>query len=204
MAYDPVKAHEYYEKYKKKGLKKGRKKGTKKAKKGKQTNLVGLSTGGLNDEGKMQWAMAKEKLKNEMNAAMSKAKTQEEKDKIRAEYQNKALAELSRMKSDSATAKPKKEKVAKNSSKASSKGSKSSSKGSSKSSPKSSSKESEKSSQAEMVEQIKDSIAQLQEKLSSLTDEQKGQIKETIQAQIDLIREKLKGKLTDINILSEL
>lgn len=202
MAYDPVKAHEYYLQFKKKGLKKGRKKGKKKAtaKKGKQTNLVGLSNSGLNDAGKMQWAMTKEKLKNEMNVAMSKAKTQEEKDKIRSEYQNKALAELSRMKSDSATAKAKKEKAAKSSSK----GSKSSSKGSSKSGSKSSSKESKKSSQVEMVEQIKDSIAQLQEKLLSLTPEQKEQIKETIQAQIDLIREKLKGKLTDINILSEL
>lgn len=106
MAYDPVKAHEYYEKYKKKGLKKGRKKG-----KGKQTSLVGLSTAGLNDSGKMQWALTKESLQTEMNKALSEASSDEEKAKIRADFQNRALQALQGMKSDSSYAKPKKAKA---------------------------------------------------------------------------------------------
>lgn len=48
MAYDPAKAHEYYEKYRKKGLKKGRKRGRKKTassktKKQKQIELNNVS-----------------------------------------------------------------------------------------------------------------------------------------------------------------
>lgn len=106
MAYDPVKAHEYYEKYRKKGLKKGRKKG-----KAKQTSLVGLSTAGLNDSGKMQWALTKESLQTEMNKALSEASSDEEKAKIRADFQNRALQALQGMKSDSSYAKPKKAKA---------------------------------------------------------------------------------------------
>lgn len=197
MAYDAAKAHEYYLKYKKKGLKKGRKKGAKKAK---QQNLVGLSTGGLNDQGKMQWAMTKDKLKSEMNAALAKAKTPEEKDKIRAEYQNKALAELTKMKGDTSLAQAKKAKAASTKS-ASSKGSSAKS-GSSKSSAKSSSSGSSKSSAStqKAIQQIKDSINQLQSKLSSLTDDQKAQVKETIQVQIDAIRERLKKNIKGISL----
>lgn len=202
MAYDPVKAHEYYEKYKKKGLKKGRKKGTKKAKKGKQTNLVGLSTGGLNDEGKMQWAMAKEKLKSEMNAALAKAKTPEEKDKIRAEYQNKAMAQLKSMKGNASYAQAKKASAKASTSKGSAKSSSGSS-GSSKSSGSSSKSSESSSSTTQMINRIKDSISQLQNRLNSLSPEQKEQVKETIQVQIDSIREKLKNKsLMHINLNS--
>ena len=52
MAYDPVKAHEYYMKYRKKGLKKGRKKGKKAA----QTSLLGVSVSGLNSDGAIEAA----------------------------------------------------------------------------------------------------------------------------------------------------
>ena len=106
MAYDAAKAHEYYINYIKKNKKKGRKKSTKKTTT-KKTNLVGLSNSGLNDAGKMQWAMAKERLTTDMNAALSKAKTPEEKNKIRAEYQNKALQELNNIKGNAAYAKAK-------------------------------------------------------------------------------------------------
>lgn len=109
MAYDPVKAHEYYLKYRKKGLKKGRKKGRKTAStKQKQTSLVGLSTAGLNDAGKMNWAMTKKDLQTEMNAALAKATTEEQKAEIRADYQGKALQALQRMKKDPAFAQGKK------------------------------------------------------------------------------------------------
>lgn len=104
MAYDPVKAHEYYVQYRKKGKKKGRKKG----KSEKKTSLIGLSTAGLNDAGKMQWAMEKEALAAEMNEALKGAKTPEERQRIRSEYQNRALQALQKIKSNPSTAQAKK------------------------------------------------------------------------------------------------
>ena len=100
MAYDAAKAHEYYMKYRKKGLKKGRKKGAKKKASSKTTSLVGLSSSGLNDAGKMQAALIKENIKAEMNAALAKAKTPAERNAIRQEYQNKALTEIGKLKND--------------------------------------------------------------------------------------------------------
>lgn len=109
MAYDAQAAHEYYVKYRKKGIKKGRKKGSAKTKSSRKTkkatvkkvNLVGISNSGLNDEGKMQYALLKEKLKDEMNAAMQAASTPEEKERIRMEFQKRALDEVNKLKSDS-------------------------------------------------------------------------------------------------------
>ena len=126
MAYDPIKAHEYYMKYRKKGLLKGRKKG--KAKTSKKTStkkqsLLGLSTAGLNDTGKMQWAMAKDNLTKQMNTALAKATTDEEKQKIRSDYQNKALAELQKIKADPSMAQAKKASTKGSAGKSSSKGS---------------------------------------------------------------------------------
>lgn len=126
MAYDPVKAHEYYMEYKKKGKKKGRKKG-----KGKQTSLVGLSTAGLSDAGKMNWALTKESLQNEMNKALAAATSDDEKAKIREDFQSRALQALQKMKSDPAFAKAKASKTS--STKQSSKGTASSKSTSSKS-----------------------------------------------------------------------
>jgi hypothetical protein len=100
MAYDAAKAHEYYMKYRKKGLKKSRKKSTKKKASTKTTSLVGLSSSGLNDAGKMQAALIKENIKAEMNAAIAKAKTPAERNAIRQEYQNKALTEIGKLKND--------------------------------------------------------------------------------------------------------
>ena len=112
MAYDAAKAHEYYEKYRKKGLKKGRKKGTK-AKKGTGTkqSLVGLSSSGLNDEGRVEAGIIKDRYKKAMNEALSKAKTPEEKERIRAEYSKKAQAEINALKNDSKYAKSKETKA---------------------------------------------------------------------------------------------
>lgn len=109
----------YYQEYKKKGLKKGRKKSSKKktsskkGKKGKSETLLGLSNSGLNDAGKMQWAMEKDNLSKQMNAELAKAKTPEERARIKQDYQNKALAALQKIKSDPKMAKAKKEKAAK-------------------------------------------------------------------------------------------
>lgn len=118
MAYDPVKAHEYYINYRKKGLKKGRKKAkststlsTKKTttKKSKES-IVGISTVGLNDEGKMEFALIKQDLKKQMNDALDKAKTDEDKARIRREFHNKALEAVQNLKADTKYAKAKKEK----------------------------------------------------------------------------------------------
>lgn len=111
MAYDPVKAHEYYVKYRKKGLKKGRKKGRKT--KAKQISLVGLSTAGLNDSGKMQASLLKENIKAEMNAAIAKETDPVKKEALRQEYQKKALNEISKLKADPQYAKPKTQKAKK-------------------------------------------------------------------------------------------
>ena len=209
-------AREYYQKYKKKGLKKGRKKGSKKSTK--QTNLVGLSNSGLNDQGKMQWALAKEKLKTDMNAALAKATTPEEKAKIRQEYQNKALGELNKIKGDPAMAKAKATKTssAKSSSKSSSKstGSSKSSAGSSKGSSKSSSSGSSNAQAVQQataqmqqaVKQMQDYVTKLTErllggttadgetlesKLSTLTDEQKEKVRKSLEDTIAAIRKQL-------------
>lgn len=206
---------QYYLEYRKKGKKKGRKKGSSK-KSTKKTNLVGLSTGGLNDQGKMQWALAKEKLSSEMNAALGKAKTQAEKDQIRSEYQNKAMQELSKMKNDSSLAKAKKTSTKSSSSKSSTKSSSSKSSSSSKGSSSKSSSSSASSSNtaatqaaqqmAEAVQQMKDYITQLTEKLmgsstgdsesiesamSDLTEAQREQVRTTIQNTIEAIKKKL-------------
>ena len=132
MAYDPIKAHEYYEKYVKKGLRKGRKKGSSKSsskKKGsskkasaKKTSLTGVSTSGLNDAGKIEAAFTKEKITKEMNEALAKETTDEGKEKVRREYSLKAQEAMNKLKSDPKYAQAKK---------ASSKGAKSSKSGSS-------------------------------------------------------------------------
>lgn len=117
MVYDPIKAHEYYLKYRKKGLLKGRKKGKGKAKtstkKIKQESLVGLSTGGLNDNGKMLWAMKKKELQAEMNAKLAKATDPADRKEIMEDYQSKALQELQKIKSDPHNATAKKESATK-------------------------------------------------------------------------------------------
>jgi hypothetical protein len=111
MAYDKEKAHEYYLKYRKKGLKKGRKKG--KGKKAASASLLGTSVSGLNPAGKIQAGLIKENMKKEMNAALSKASTQEEKDKIRADYSMKAQEQIAALKNNPQYAAPQKAKAAK-------------------------------------------------------------------------------------------
>lgn len=129
MAYDPVKAHEYYINYRKKGLKKGRKKGKGKTTSTKKSSLVGLGTGGLNDSGKMQWALRKQELQEEMNAMLDGVTDLDERKKIITDFQNQALKELQQLKADPTYATPKKA----SSSKSSGGSSKSSSSSSSKS-----------------------------------------------------------------------
>lgn len=196
MAYDAAKAHEYYLKYKKKGLKKGRKKGTKT----KQTNLVGLSNSGLNEQGKMEWAMAKEKLKSDMNAALAKAKTPEEKDKIRREYQAKALQQLNDLKKNASYAQAKKASAKGSSSKGSKGTSSKGSSGKSSSSSESkntggatSTKTTASTATQELTQKANAMINELEDKLAKMTPEKREQAREIIQEQIDLFK-KLLGK----------
>lgn len=177
-------AKEYYQKYTKKGVKKGRKKG--KGKKAAQTGLLGVSTSGLNADGAIEAAVIKDRVKKEMNEALSKAKSEEEKVAIRKEYAKKANAEIAKLKSDPKFAKAK-------ATKASSKSS-----GSSKGSSKSSSSAKSSSSNQQALKQIQDSISQLQSKLSSLSDEDKAKIKESIQTQLDAIKKRLASKVKGI------
>lgn len=203
MAYDKVKAHEYYEKYRKKGLKKGRKKGKKKtaaAKKRKSTkeSLVGLSSAGLNDAGKMQAALVKQDLKKKMNEALEKAGSEEEKAKVRQSYHALALQEFQKLKADSKYAQPKKAKTtkAKTTKASTGKTSKSTAK-------KSSSKKKKKKKvknraiderQKKETQELTKRLDDLEKKIDDLTQEQK----ETVKAELTDVFESLK-KLMGVN-----
>lgn len=201
MAYDKQKAHEYYENYTKKGKLKGRKKGKakkKSSKNGKKTNLVGLSTSGLNDEGKIEYALMKEKVTAEMNSALSRAKTDAEKDSIRREYQKKALSELNRIKSDSRFAAPKKTKASSGSKSSGAKGKSSGTKSGSSSGKSSGSKNSSsKSADVQKLNEVANKIAQMTAKIASLSTNQKALAKEAL----GRITEMLKG-LKGVNVSS--
>ena len=178
-------AKEYYEKYTKKGLKKGRKKGKAKAKSSK-SSLIGVSTSGLNDDGKIEAALLKEKIAKEMNTALSKAKTQEEKDKIRAEYSKKAQSEMAKLKSDPRFAAAK---SAKSSGSSKSGGSSNKSSGSSKSSGSASTKTSASASSskisAKSIENITNAVESLQKTLPNATGETKEKMKKAVQSLLD-------------------
>lgn len=188
MAYDAAKAHEYYMKYRKKGLKKGRKKGKGKAK---TTNLVGLSSAGLNDAGKMQAAMIKEKIKKEMNAALSKAKTDVEKQKIREEYQQKALNEISKLKTNSQYAKAKATKSSSGSKSSKSSGSSKSSSGKSSGSGKITIAPSGSAAVQASVKNIQNLLTGLSDKISALPADQKEKVKTEINKVVTQIRAQL-------------
>ena len=203
MAYDPVKAHEYYINYRKKGLKKGRKKGKGKVK---TVSLLGTSTANLNDEGKIQAALIKEKLKKEMNEALKKATTDEEKEKIRVEYSRKAAKQLAALRSDPKYAKPKAaKKTTGNSKSSSSKSSKKSSSGSSEAKSSASEQKTEAITSTkkapevitpaalnEVTPETVTKIGEFAEKLKSmakhLTPEQKASVQKTIESLIDKLK----------------
>lgn len=199
MAYDPVKAHEYYINYRKKGLKKGRKKGKGKVK---TVSLLGTSTANLNDEGRIQAALIKEKLKKEMNEALKKATTDEEKEKIRVEYSRKAAKQLAALRSDPKYAKPKTAKKTTGNSKSSSSksssgssGAKSSASGQKTEATTSTKKAPEVITPAalnEVTPETVNKIGEFAERLKSmaknLTPEQKASVQKTVQLLIDKLK----------------
>lgn len=203
---------EYYQKYTKKGLKKGRKKSSKK--KAATSSLVGTSTSGLNSDGKIEAALIKEKIKSEMNAALAKAKTSEERENIRREYSKKANAELEKLRNDPRYAKAKKQRASSSKSSGGSKSSKSSKSSSgNKSSKESSSKNSgsakstntseattattSDTNSTQTMQTLKDltsKIDELKVKIEGLTPEQKETVKSTIQDIIDKLKMRLQGQ----------
>ena len=207
MAYDPIKAHEYYEKYVKKGLRKGRKKGssdTKKSsskKKGsskkkastKKTSLIGVSTSGLNNAGRIEAAFVKEKITKQMNDALAKETTDEGKEKVRREYSQKAQEELDKLKKDPKYAKEKKasSKSGKSSNKGSSGGS--SSKGSSKDTSKGTSKSTTKTKDTTGTKKSSNSKVKVINTVQSTSSSGKGNVKAgfTIDNSLNEERQKL-------------
>lgn len=187
MAYDKQAAHEYYENYTKKGKKKGRAKGKGK-KKSSTTRIVGLTQAGLNDAGKMEFALMKEKLQSEMNSALKSAKTEAEKNAIRMEYQNRALQGISKIKSNPNYAKPSSSK----SSGSKSSGGSSKSKGSSSSGGSKSSSGS--SSQSAKMDSIKNEISNLTAAVKNMDTAQK----EKVRTAVNQIIEKIKS-MTGVN-----
>lgn len=188
MAYDKQKAHEYYKQYRKKGLKKGRTKGTGKKKTGakvKKTNLLGQTTSGLNDSGRIQAALVKEKMTAEMNAALAKATTQEEKDAIRVEYSQKAQEQIASLKNDPKYAQAKKEsakgsKGSKGSTRKKSSGGSSSSKSSGGNSSTDTTREEKKKKRKAKIQKIKETVQGLEKALSDLPETQKANTREII------------------------
>ena len=197
MAYDAVKAHEYYMKYRKKGLKKGRKKGTKKAK---TYSMLGVSASGLNSDGAIEAAAIKEKFKAEMNKKLAEAKTDEEKLEIRKQFSRQANAEIAKLKADAKYAKPKAAKKTKTSkaktksSSGSSGGSKRSSGSSTKSSSSSASTPKISTAQLKVINDIVTKISEMQAKIAEMSEEEKTKVKETINNILELLK---KGKVSD-------
>lgn len=202
MAYDPVKAHEYYVNYRKKGLKKGRKKGTGKSR---TTGLLGVSAAGLNSDGAVEAAVIKDRLKKEMNEKLKGAKTEEEKIAIRKEYAKKANEEIAKLRSDPkfARAKATKTSSSKGSSGSKSSGGSRSSGGSSKStsaggggssaSTATASTNNEANAQAlEQVRNLTSRINEMYSKITSLPPEQKQAVRDGIQSIVDALKKKLR------------
>ena len=191
MAYDPVKAHEYYVNYRKKGLKKGRKKGSSKTKTG-STAFLGVSSQGFNDEGRMQAALIKENIKKEMKAALASAKTDEERQKIRLEYSKKAQQEINKLKSNAQYIKPKTAKAS------SSKSSKSSgSKASTSQQAKTSATKSKPTMSAQMKKAITDMQSKINDILSSdkianLSDQEKADLRTQLSGMLAKIKKMYK------------
>ena len=169
--YDPVKAHEYYMKHRKL---KGRKKKT--------------STADLSDAGKIAAKEVKERLQEELKAALKKVKrgNTAERKRLRELYQQKYEAELNEIRKDASMVKAPKQKAAKGGSKGS-KSAKSGSKGGSKTSNASSQAKTETKAEtkteapkASETERVTNAIKQLRDKFSSMNDEQKATARELI------------------------
>lgn len=186
MAYDKLKAHEYYVNYRKKGLLKGRGNGKKdktKGKKGgkaKKTALTGVSMSGLTDEGKLQAELIKNSVGKEMSAALAKAKTDEDKIRIKHEYQQKAKQQIEALKSDPKYGTPKAGKGGGGSSKGGSSGKSSASGGKSSSGSGSSGNKAAKQALNKNVQRLNTLMSTLTDKIGRMSPKMREQTKKLI------------------------
>lgn len=196
---------EYYEKYRKKGQLKGRKKGTSKAKsKTTSTSLLGTNTSGLNDEGRIQAALIRDKLKKEMNEALKNAKSDEEKEKIRIEYSRKAMQQIAALRSDSQYAKAKATSTSSGSSKSSGSSGRSSSSGNSTSKGSQKAqvvvngytakqvKAAQEKAKKQVIEALHSELEDLKTRISNMSDQEKKAMTKVLDAMISTLK-KLKG-----------
>ena len=189
MAYDAKKAHEYYINYRKKGLLKGRGTGKNNKSKGKgtgkgkakKTSLTGVSTSGLTDEGKLQAELIKNSVGKEMSAALANAKTDEDKIRIKHEYQLKAKQQIEALKSDPKYGAPKAGKSGGGSSKSGASGGKSSGSGG-KASGGNSTQSSKAAKQAlnKNIERLNSLISGLSDKMGRMSPKMREQTKKLI------------------------
>ena len=186
--YDPVKAHEYYEKHKQL---KGRKK---------KTSIADLS-----EAGKIAAKEVKEQLQAELKAALKKVKrgNTAERKRLRELYQQKYEAELDEIRKDPSMLKAPKEKKEKQPKAAKSSGGSRKSKASSGGSKKSAAKETTATQEQTKAteeqpktesEKILDTVNKIKENWDLLTDEQKTQAKELITTLIEKYKKLLLGE----------
>lgn len=116
------------------------------------------SNGGLNDEGKMRWAMQKAEIQTAMNAELKNAVTDEDKQVIREKYQKQAQEIKDMLDKDARYNNPKKEKKSKTKKKKVSKS---------------------------QTKQLKNLVKQLKTQLKNMTDEQKEKLKNSINALVE-------------------
>lgn len=185
--YDPVKAHEYYEKHKQL---KGRKKST--------------STADLSDAGKIAAKEVKEQLQAELKAALKKVKrgNTAERKRLRELYQQKYEAELNEIRKDSSMVKAPKQKKEKQPKAAKSSGGSRSSSKTSGTSKATKTTEPAKEQPKTESEKILDAVNELKEKLSIMTDEQKAQAKVLIESLIEKYKKLMIGT-TEKDITNE-
>ena len=187
MAYDKVKAHQYYMEYRKKGLLKGRKKGKGKAKKGsskkgKSESLVGVSSSGLNTDGAIEAKAIKDSMKKQMNEALKNAKTDAEKKAIIADYSKKTASAIEGLKKDPKYAKAKAQKAS--ASKSKSGGAKSGGSGKTSASKSSETKANSGAKKAKIAE-TKKAIDDLGKMINLMSPRQKAIAKEKLSKLLD-------------------
>lgn len=168
--YDPVKAHEYYEKYRKKGLSKKR-----------------TSTAGLSEEGKAAAAEVKDRLTEELNAALKGLPRKSPKRQALRDAMNEKYAqELEKIRQDQSMVKQKEAKASKGkakSSKAKQTGSKTK-----QTQANVSKKKIDQKAVKQAVARMQEQIDKLRDKIANLSPEQKALVKESLLAIIDQLK----------------
>lgn len=172
--YDPAKAHEYYMKHRQL---KGRKKKT--------------STADLSEEGKIAAKEVKERLQEELKAALKKVKrgNTAERKRLRELYQKKYEAELDEIRKDTSMVKAPKQKKQKQPKQAKQRTAKSNSGGSNSKSSKSSAPA--KAKPQTESEKILDAVNRLKAKMATMDERKKEAAKEIITKLIEQYKKRM-------------